>query len=135
MADYLDTSALVKLVVAEAETAALLAWLEGERGDPVAGLKALPREGSLPEGRMERIRSRLLWLAGRREQAVAALRRSLASSTTLPVPGLARAEVQVLLGRALSESGLAEEGRRLLEEGTAALRAMGLRHPESVPWV
>ena len=36
MADYLDTSALVKLVVAEAETAALLAWLEGRSGQPTS---------------------------------------------------------------------------------------------------
>ena len=131
----LEVAQRAEMAPRTARAQALLAWLEGEQGDPGAGLRALPREGSLPEGRMERIRSRLLWLAGRREQAVEALRRSLASSTTLPVPGLARAEVQVLLGRALSESGLAEEGRRLLEEGTAALRAMGLRHPESVPWV
>jgi len=34
MAVYLDTSALVKLVVREAESAALRTWL-GERGDPL----------------------------------------------------------------------------------------------------
>ena len=118
-----------------ARAQALLAWLKGEEGDPVAGLSALPREGGLPEARLERIRSRLLWLAGRREQAVEALRRSLGSSATLTVPGLARAEVQVLLGRALSDTGQAEEGTRLLEEGISALRSMGLRHPGSVPWV
>ena len=33
MADYLDTSALVKLVVAEAETEALLVWLAGRTGE------------------------------------------------------------------------------------------------------
>lgn len=36
MAHYLDTSALVKLVVAEAETDALLAWLLGADRRPVA---------------------------------------------------------------------------------------------------
>ncbi|MEM9036554.1 MAG: type II toxin-antitoxin system VapC family toxin [Actinomycetota bacterium] len=36
MAFYLDTSALVKLVVAEAETEALQAWLAGAERDPVA---------------------------------------------------------------------------------------------------
>lgn len=35
MAHYLDTSALVKLIVAEAETAALRTWLETEPRDPV----------------------------------------------------------------------------------------------------
>lgn len=33
MADYLDTSALVKLVVAEAETEVLLAWSAGRPGE------------------------------------------------------------------------------------------------------
>lgn len=33
MADYLDTSALVKLVVAEAETEPLMAWLAARPGD------------------------------------------------------------------------------------------------------
>jgi predicted nucleic acid-binding protein len=36
MAFYLDTSALVKLVVAEAETAALLAWLKAADRAPVS---------------------------------------------------------------------------------------------------
>lgn len=36
MAHYLDTSALVKLVVAERETAALLAWLEGRESEVVS---------------------------------------------------------------------------------------------------
>ena len=36
MAHYIDTSALVKLVVAEAETAALVAWLDGPARDPVS---------------------------------------------------------------------------------------------------
>ncbi len=36
MADYLDTSALVKLVVAEAETPVLLAWLAGRPGQPTS---------------------------------------------------------------------------------------------------
>ena len=36
MAHYLDTSALVKLVVAEPETAALRAWLSDANRDPVA---------------------------------------------------------------------------------------------------
>ena len=36
MACYLDTSALVKLVVAEPETAALRAWLAAEPREPVA---------------------------------------------------------------------------------------------------
>lgn len=36
MAHYLDTSALVKLVVAEAETAALRRWLRKEDRDPVS---------------------------------------------------------------------------------------------------
>ncbi|MGQ0630811.1 MAG: type II toxin-antitoxin system VapC family toxin [Sporichthyaceae bacterium] len=36
MAHYLDTSALVKLVVAEPQTAALRAWLAGAPRDPVA---------------------------------------------------------------------------------------------------
>ena len=36
MADYLDTSALVELVVAEAETAPLLDWLEGRSGQPTS---------------------------------------------------------------------------------------------------
>lgn len=36
MADYLDTSALVKLVVAEAETEVLLAWLAGRSGQPTS---------------------------------------------------------------------------------------------------
>lgn len=36
MAHYLDTSALVKLVVAEAETPALLAWLKQHARDPVS---------------------------------------------------------------------------------------------------
>ena len=35
MAHYLDTSALVKLVVAEEETAALRAWLSAEERSPV----------------------------------------------------------------------------------------------------
>ena len=34
MAHYLDTSALVKLVVAEAETPALRAWLESNSPSP-----------------------------------------------------------------------------------------------------
>ncbi len=36
MAHYLDTSALVKLVVAEDETDALIAWLDGTGGDWVS---------------------------------------------------------------------------------------------------
>lgn len=36
MATYVDTSALVKLVVAEASTSALRRWLAAERRDPVA---------------------------------------------------------------------------------------------------
>ena len=36
MAHYLDTSALVKLVVSEAETAALRAWLAGADREPVS---------------------------------------------------------------------------------------------------
>ncbi len=36
MADYLDTSALVKLVVAEAETDALLAWLARRPAQPTS---------------------------------------------------------------------------------------------------
>ncbi|MDA8291805.1 MAG: type II toxin-antitoxin system VapC family toxin [Actinomycetota bacterium] len=36
MAHYLDTSALVKLVVAESETSALTAWLEGRDGEIVS---------------------------------------------------------------------------------------------------
>lgn len=36
MAHYLDTSALVKLVVAERETAALRAWLDDEERHPVS---------------------------------------------------------------------------------------------------
>lgn len=36
MAVYVNTSALVKLVVSEAETDALLAWLEQSAGDPVS---------------------------------------------------------------------------------------------------
>jgi predicted nucleic acid-binding protein len=36
VAHYLDTSALVKLVVAETETPALRAWLASEEGDPVS---------------------------------------------------------------------------------------------------
>jgi uncharacterized protein len=36
MAHYLDTSALVKLVVAEAETPALLAWLTADDRTPVS---------------------------------------------------------------------------------------------------
>lgn len=37
MADYLDTSALVKLVVREAETDALLTWLRARPGPAVTG--------------------------------------------------------------------------------------------------
>lgn len=36
MADYLDTSALVKLVIAEAETEVLLAWLARRSGEPTS---------------------------------------------------------------------------------------------------
>lgn len=36
MAHYLDTSALVKLVVAETETPALLAWLEADDRTPIS---------------------------------------------------------------------------------------------------
>jgi predicted nucleic acid-binding protein len=36
VAHYLDTSALVKLVVAEAETTAMREWLAGEERDPVS---------------------------------------------------------------------------------------------------
>ena len=36
MAHYLDTSALVKLVVAETETAALIAWLDEANGELVS---------------------------------------------------------------------------------------------------
>jgi predicted nucleic acid-binding protein len=60
VAYYLDTSALVKLVVAESETAALQSWLAADARDPVASdlvrtelLRAVRR--SVPE-RMERAR-------------------------------------------------------------------------------
>lgn len=36
MANYIDTSALAKLVVAEAETDALIAWLDQANGEPVS---------------------------------------------------------------------------------------------------
>jgi predicted nucleic acid-binding protein len=61
VAYYLDTSALVKLVVAESETAALQSWLGTVERDPVASdlvrtelLRAVRR--ALPE-RMERART------------------------------------------------------------------------------
>ena len=85
MAYYLDTSALVKLVVAEPETAALRAWWREQGGTPVASdlvrtelMRAVRR--AVPEAAVQahavldalvllQVSSRVLDVAGRLEPA------------------------------------------------------------------
>ncbi len=114
---------------------ALSCLLEGESGPPGIALHQFPTAPEAEAGAtLLRAKARLLDLNGRTEEAEAVLRYAVKRDDLDSNP-VSTEELRILLGRLLARQGAREEGNRLEAEGIAALRRMGRKDPEVIPWV